>query len=211
MYLLGGGLTDDIYQPTRPMLNQPANLEAIQWYLNLSSEFMLTPKAINTSEIGQMVAGGQCGFWMNSLEPLSLSGLAPGTAAPLPLPVAEVPFSVIAEEGYAILANSQHPDEAWKWIGFLLQQESASGGLIPPLKASIESAEYRGRVSPQVLAVARSLYGDNVVLSLELQRNERMGRTLDLFYRALQQTAQGNSDLQAALDEAQESALRAFP
>ncbi len=209
-YLFGGGLFDNLYQVSNPTLNLSANVDALSWYASLSNDFGLIPPAHNEREVGMLVARENCAFWIDWLDRSMLGDHTADPAAPLPLPGYHAQFNVANLDAYFIISKSAHPDETWQWINFLMQQQSASGNLIPPLKSEINAQEYAARAPQNVVAVARSLPPQTVMLGLEMYRNQRFSKVLQLFGQAATQVFQGNADAQSALDAAQRQAESAF-
>jgi ABC-type glycerol-3-phosphate transport system substrate-binding protein len=131
-------------------------------------------------------------------------------AEPLPLPRHVKEFNVATQDGYFILAKSEHPEEAYQWMRFLLEQESASGKLIPPLHSAIESAAYAARTPPGIVSVAQTLPAQTVIFSLDMLSDQRMGQTIELFSGSAQSVFNDLADPQTALDNAQQQAEALF-
>jgi len=209
-YLFGGGLFDSLLVVSKPTLNRPENAQALDWYASLKSEMGLIPDQDRPREVGMLVARSGCGLWIDWLDRTTFGRYGPEDALPLPLPAYKNSFNIAVQDGYFVLAKSEHPEQAWEWIKFLMEQQSASGALIPPLRSQIDSPEYATRADKATLSVARSLPPQMVVMGLEMYRNERFGRVLELFVQAATQVFNGEKDAQTALDEAQRQAEAIF-
>jgi ABC-type glycerol-3-phosphate transport system substrate-binding protein len=209
-YLFGGGLFDSLTLVSNPKINQRANVEALNWYASLKTDLGIIPDRENPRGVGELMARSNCGFWIDWLDHANFGSLGPDDATPLPLPAYHKPFNVATLDGYFIFAKSQHPEEAWQWINFLMEQPTAAGILVPPLLSQIDSQEYAAHANPARAAVARSLPPQMVVLSMEMFRNERFGSVLELFSSAAVQVFRGDKDAQKALDEAQKQAEEIF-
>lgn len=209
-FVFGGNVVDNVYQPTRPTLNDPQNVISLEWYSGLKSSLGIMHTAISGRDLGTLVAAGQCGFWMDWLNRSMVGNFGEFKAAPLPLPVYNTPFTVAEIDGYSIMSDSQHPDEAWQWITYLMEQEAASGNLIPPLRSQVEQDSYAVRVTPEVHALARSLPEQTLILGIDLGRDNRFGKILELYFTATQMVMQGEADPQTALDLAQQEAAADF-
>jgi multiple sugar transport system substrate-binding protein len=209
-YLFGGGLFDSLTLISRPTLNQRANIEALDWYARLETDFGIIPARDNVRGVGELMARSNCGFWIDWLDRANFGRIGPEDATPLPLPAYHEQFNVATLDGYFIFARSAHPDEAWQWVRFLMEQPTASGVLVPPLQSLIASQEYSGRASAATVAVARSLPPQMVLLGMEMFRNERFGRVLQLFSQATTEVFKGEKDAQSALDSAQKQAEDIF-
>ncbi len=209
-YLFGGGLFDSLTMISRPTLNQRANVEALDWYARLKTDMGIIPPRDNVRGVGELMARSNCGFWIDWLDRANFGSIGPQDATPLPLPAYQKPFNVATLDGYFIFARSENPEEAWQWASFLMEQPTASGVLIPPLQSLIESQEYSERANPATVAVARSLPSQMVMLGMEMFRNERFGRVLQLFSQAATQVFTGEKEPQKALDDAQMQAEDLF-
>jgi ABC-type glycerol-3-phosphate transport system substrate-binding protein len=209
-YLFGGGLFDSLVQISNPELNQPANVEALAWYGGLRNEQGLIPATRSPRDVGALIYRRSCGFWIDWLDASTFGPESAVGAEMLPLPRHQRAFNIAFQDGYFILAGSEHPEETFQWVTFLMQQESASGSLIPPRRSAVQSPEYAARVGPGVVAVARSLPQDTVILSFDMFQNQRFGQILERFAQAAAQVVYEGADPQAALDAAQEQALKDF-
>ena len=209
-YLFGGGLFDSLTLVSRPTLNQRANVDALNWYAGLKTDMGIIPDRENVRGVGELLARSNCGFWIDWLDHANFANLGPDDATPLPLPAYHEQFNVATLDGYFIFAKSEHPEEAWQWISFLMGQPAAAGILVPPLQSQIDSQEYAARADAARVTVARSLPPQMVVLGMEMFRNERFGNVLELFSQAATQVFKGEKDAQNALDAAQMQAEDIF-
>lgn len=210
-YLFGGGILDDLYQPTMPTLNDPANVEALGWYSSLLTDFqLLPPDPLSARAVGMFIAQGNCAFWMDTLNRGAFGRFGDVKAEPLPLPAYNAAFNVAELDAYAVIAASAHPEEAYQWITFLMQQQEASGSLIPPVQALATDPEYTARVSTGAAGVAQSIGDHTVMLGLEMYRDSRMGPVIELYARAAEQVMMEQVDAQTALDQAQIEAEARF-
>jgi ABC-type glycerol-3-phosphate transport system substrate-binding protein len=209
-YLFGGGLVDNPYQPTRPTLNLQANIDALTWYASLKNDFGLLPPARNVRGVYQEIGANHCGFWMDLLDRSTFGGQRDFETMPLPLPTYKAAFGAATLDGYVVLSGSKHPNEAYQWIRYLMQDQLASGVLIPPIGKQVDDAAYARRVSAATLAVAQSLPEQTILLGLEMYRDSRFGQVLELYNAAAQQVIQGMSSPETALDLAQMEAEQRF-
>lgn len=210
-YIFGGGIFDNIYAPTNPTLNIQANVEALTWYVSLRKEFGIMPPSDQPRDVGMLIVRSSCGFWMDWLDRSSFGRfIANQDLAALPLPTYNASVSISTLDFYSILATSQHPDETWKWLRFLLDQPTASGNLVPPRQSHITSEEYATHAPADVLGVARSMPNQGIVLGLETIRDSRLGTVLELFVQATTKVMETDITAQSALDEAQIQAVESF-
>lgn len=209
-FVFGGNVVDNVYQPTRPTLNDPQNVISLEWYAGLKHNLGIMYTAIDGRDLGMVVNAGQCGFWMDWLNRSMVGNFGDFKAAPLPLPLYNTPFTIAEIDGYSIMSDTEHPDEAWQWITFLMEQEAASGNMIPPLRSQVEQDSYAVRVTPEVRALARSLPEQTLIMGIDLMRDDRFGKILELYFTATQMVLQGEADPQTALDMAQQEAAASF-
>ena len=150
------------------MLNDPKTVEAIKYgvsfidkgYSPTTSDFAnTTPDQYFESGKGAMITAGS---WMAN-EYLSIEGLNIDVA---PMPKNVDRGSVSSGMGYAIAANTDHPEEAWKFLKYAASKEAnliqaESGAAIPALtdtqKPWVESFD---KINAQVFVDAES-YGHN--------------------------------------------------
>jgi len=210
-YLFGGGIFDSLDQISAPTLNTRANIDALTWYASLRNEFGVMPPSESSRYMAELIARSHCGFWMDWLDGANIGRfMGDKNLSALPLPTYNASFSVAVMDAYAILSSSQHPEEAWKWLRFLMDQPFAAGSLVPPRRSHIDSQEFSARAAPQVVNVARGLPDQTVVLGLEMYTDPRLGRVLELYTEATLKVLEGDTDAQTALDFAQQEAEEAF-
>ena len=212
VYLFGGKMFDRIDRPTRPTLNDPANIEAVEWYTRLWTEYKITPPAFaGANPTYEYLNKTWCGFWMNLYDTALFFGANTTDMRMLPLPRARAPFSYALWDGYFLTRFSTHPQEAWSLMSFLVNHQEASLRQIPPLRSLVNDAAFAQRVSPDALVVARGLPAETYFFNLtELSTGGRQFRVMDIFGQAVDQVVRGNVDAKTALDKAQEAAEKVF-
>jgi ABC-type glycerol-3-phosphate transport system substrate-binding protein len=210
-YLFGGGLFDQLPNPTSPVLNQPANVQAVEWYASLFHTYQVAPQEIASEfQVYGMVNSTSCGFWMSWMDMFGFARRLVTEPRVLPLPRVQAPFSVAALDGYFISKASQHPQEAWQWLSFVVRRQEASMGQLPPMTAQLASPEYRERLGEDSAAVANTLSDDTIFFGLDFLGRGAVGEVYNLFTQAVIRVVEGETDAQSALDEAQEQALQLF-
>ena len=210
-YIFGGGIFDNITSPTMPTLNSPANIESLNWYASLRNEFGIMPASTDTRQVGELIVRSNCGFWMDWLDRSSFGRwMNERNLSALPLPNYGSPFSVATLESYSIMAASLHPDETWKWLRYIMEQPTASGNLVPPLRSIISTDEYANRAARDVLSVARAMPQETLVLGVEMYQDSRLGMVLELYGSAAAKVLNKDMDAMTALDLAQQEANKAF-
>jgi ABC-type glycerol-3-phosphate transport system substrate-binding protein len=216
-YLFGGRLFDGLPEPTAPTFNEPANVEAIQWYTSLRTEYGVTPdpdeirRAFRRGLLYEAIIRGKCGLWFGQFSDRG------GKAWPseweaegvmLPLPRIRAPFALLQVDGYYILEQSKHRKEAWDWVRFLLDHQEAAGFMLPPFQSQTISSEYAGRVGKDVAAVARLLSTTAIVLPAGA--DPILEQSIALYVGAIDKVLSGEMDVETALNDAQVQAEALF-
>jgi ABC-type glycerol-3-phosphate transport system substrate-binding protein len=215
-YLMGGQMVDSIENPTRPTMDSAANVRAMQWYASLRFLYGVTPNPAQLRQGGrsllyQVISLGRCGVWIGFYG--DMRGKAWGTSwlgdpVMMPLPRGQSTFNAAGVDGYFMLRYTPHPQETWLWLTFLLDHEAASGTQMPPLRSQIQSQSFAERVTPDVVAVARSLPATTTILSIGLPQD--LGSLVTIYLQAVARVVNGEADAKNALSAAQENALLLF-
>ncbi len=79
----------------------------------------------------------------------------------------------------------------------------AANGTIPPLRSQVESQDFEKKSSPEILAIARRMPGENIFLGLDDTQDEKINQAIELFYQAVEEVVLGAADPAIALDQAQ--------
>ncbi len=210
-YLFGGGLFDQLPNPTTPELNQPANVQAVEWYASLFDTYQVAPQEIaGEYQVYGMVNSTSCGFWMSWMDMFGFARRLVTEPRVLPLPRVQAPFSVAALDGYFITKASQHPQETWQWLSFIAQRQEASMGQLPALTSQLAAPDTLERLGEGAAAVAGTLSDDTIFFGIDFLGQGAAGEVYNLFTEAVVRVVEGETDAQTALDEAQEQALQLF-
>jgi multiple sugar transport system substrate-binding protein len=214
IYQNGGGILDDMQNPTRMTFDDPRTIEAMEWYAALIYDHNVAPRRGQFYAIGGNVRAGvylnQVGMWMGWIDERGGSDVStsdwPGEWKMrwgiVPLPRGEQAAVLAAANGYAISADTPHPEICWQLITFLSNQIRTPFDMIPARKSLAESDEYRVLVGDNVVSVARSSLEDAVLLSPTLIE---FG-DISIYGRAIDAIVTGNVPAQEALTRAQKQA-----
>jgi multiple sugar transport system substrate-binding protein len=216
-YLFGGGVVDSLTEPSRPTLDDPANVKAVQWYADLRLKHGVIPdpdeigKTFPRGRLYEAIIRNKCGLWFGQFadqggKTWPMEWESQGVM--LPLPRSQAPLSYANVDGYYLLTKSKHRREAWEWMRFLLDRQEAAGMMMPPLNLQIDSTQYAGRAGKDVAAVARRLTADALLLPGNL--DPRLNQVIQLFMAAAKQAVKGDTDAETALNEAQVQAEALF-
>lgn len=212
IYQHGGRLALDIRDVTGATFDDPLNVEALQWYVDLIYEH----EAIPTPQQTRRAFGGTDyrvaqGFMTNKIGMLVLPFSQRGGQgwptqwqmrwgmAPLPRDARSATIATV--EGYFISAQTQHPDACWQWIAFLGQKMPTR--LVPPRRSLVESDAYRLLVGGDVAEVVRAAAGSDVLLLQPSSMPQQAQRAFEILQRALESAINGQATPEEALSEAQ--------
>jgi multiple sugar transport system substrate-binding protein len=207
VYQHGGRIVDSERASTRIVCDDPLALEALEWYAELFHQHNVAPTpAESRVAFGggaytyyQAVRGGKVGMWA---LPLSQRG---GMMWPVEwlgqwrvavLPKDERRASTASLEAYAISADTDHPDAAWRLITFLSRQVTLR--LVPPRQSLVDSEAYEQLVGEDVAIVARASLRDAVYLPPELWTE--LGADLAVFSDAVGQVVEGKMTASEAME-----------
>jgi ABC-type glycerol-3-phosphate transport system substrate-binding protein len=216
-YLFGGSVVDSLTEPSRPTLDNPANVKAVQWYADLRLKHGVIPdpdeigKTFPRGRLYEAIMRNKCGLWFGQYadqggKTWPMEWESQGVM--LPLPRSQAPFSYANVDGYYLLTKSKHRREAWEWMRFLLDHQEAAGMMMPPLNSQIDSTQYAGRAGRDVAAVARQLTANAILLPGDL--DPRLEKVIQLYMAAVKRAVKGDADPQTALEEAQVQAEALF-
>jgi ABC-type glycerol-3-phosphate transport system substrate-binding protein len=216
-YMAGGRVVDSLTDPSRPTLDDPANVKAVQWYADLRLKHGVIPdpdeigKTFPHGRIYEAILRNKCGLWFGQyadqggrMWPMEWES----QGVMLPLPRSQARLSYANVDGTYLLTKSKHRREAWEWMRFLLDHQEAAGMMLPPLNSQVDSTQYAERVGKDVAAVARQLTANAILLPGDL--DPRLEQVVQLYMGAVKRAVKGDADPQTALDEAQVQAEALF-
>jgi multiple sugar transport system substrate-binding protein len=214
----GAKLIDESVDPPAFTLNDPTTIEALRWYVDLSTEHGVKPIFLadiaNVLEANAfliereaLISEGRAAMWITEL--LSLFGdrseLNTGVA-PLPAGVSNVSGSGSAF-GYFISAQTEARQACWQWITFLTELPGLTQGL-PARRSVAESDTYRQQVGAERAAVYLASIADSEHASVFDTMTGQGWLSGGIYWlgRAYSQAAAGDASIEGALDDAQKIA-----
>lgn len=217
IYQHGGGVIDDLQNPTRTTFDDPVTVQALEWYAGLFQEHDVAP----TSKEALRVFGGpaqysiyrgiqanKVGMWRGSLAERGGQWYWPTEwsmnwgMAPLPRDTQSATSAAV--EAYAISSESQHPDASWHWVAFL--NEQMTDRLMPVRRSLAEDTAYEQVVGRDVAAVVRESMENAVLISS--RRLAGFGRALEAFEEAVGEVINGDATPQGAMEQIQRQSER---
>ncbi|MCD6284711.1 MAG: sugar ABC transporter substrate-binding protein [Anaerolineae bacterium] len=201
IYQNGGRFFDDLSNPTRIIFNEPLNVEAMQWYADLSHLHKVAPplggRQMPYPDAG--INGGKYAMWIGYLGD-DWGDLNVGIA---PLPRGRNAVTTGTVLGLVISPETQDAQAAWEWVSYISGQ--APPGLMPPRRSVAESDAMTRLLSPEGVDVGRASLPNLISfnLSFEGQLGKTWGTAMQAYSTAVARIQNGDP-VQTTLDEAQE-------
>lgn len=207
----GGQIFNDLSNPTDVTFNHPLNIEAMQWYQDLFFDYNIapTPDQANSyygfgdQTIIRGVLQGDIGMWPGNFSERG-GGTWPVEWTNLDWGMVALPGDVNAAtsgfgNGFAISAEAEKPEAAWKWVVFLSEQIPQF--LIPARQSLTNSRDFKDQLGEEAAAAALDSMENVALISPELIQFEN---ALINYSQAIQDIHNGEATAQEALDRAQE-------
>lgn len=210
----GGWILDDLEQPTQVTFNDPRTVEALEFFVDLMVVHNVapTPDQLRSAAFGSSAQAGvyadKVGMWMDWLS--QRGGGQPTSNWPAewtmrwgmaPLPGGEQASTLAVVNGYYMLADSAHPEAAWRWISWLSERTPAR--LVPARRSILESDAYARLVGDEMARVALATMEEAELLPAEFAQFMPAMGALD---GAVKRIMNGYDTPQEALDLAQRQA-----
>ena len=205
----GGNIVDDWQNPTRATFDDPATVEAMEWYAELMYRHDVSP---NPDEARAFFGGGRqaayngvlqgkVGMWMGPYSSrTALDAHEPKIDyGVVPLPADRQAVTLAQVEGVAVSAEARNAAICWEWALFLSRQVPRR--LAPARRALLESEQYAAKVGAEAAGAAREAMSHALVLPA--QPSELYSQAKSLWSRAVSNVASGRYGAYGALQEAQ--------
>ena len=214
IYQHGGGIIDDVQNPTRATLDDPLAIEALEWYAALIHEHDVALTERDRYRVGGSLESGvylgQIAMWTGWFaERGGVGGIESDWPAEWKMRWGMIPLPRDAQSampafvfGHAISAQAGNPDACWQWITFLSQQVQTPYNMTPARRSLVESAGYEQFVGGDAAAVARQSMQGAVLLSPEMIDFIPFGA----YFNAIDAITSGRSTPQEAMTRAQQEA-----
>lgn len=164
VYQHGGQIMDDWQTPTRLTLDDPLTIDAIEWFVSLTTEYDVMPSPRTASELFGQDGGAsyiwwrrKAGMYTGFLSERGGETWGPGARWQMawgmaPLPHDETSATIGLVHAHGIAWDTDYPDACWEWLTFL--DEQMPPFTIPARRSMAESEAYRERVGPETANVA---------------------------------------------------------
>jgi multiple sugar transport system substrate-binding protein len=203
IYQNGGRLFDDVSNPTRMTINDPLNVQALQFYADLIHRHQVAPRpgVRQTPYPTVGIEGGKYAMWIGPLSD-DWDDLNVGIA---PLPRGQVAVTLGSVMGLMISSEADDPRACWEWVAFV--SENAPPRLMPARRSMAESDQVVQSLPSGAIEAARASLPNLLALNFNMQGQlgAHWGTAMQAYSSALTQIQNGDS-VQAALDEAQTKA-----
>lgn len=210
MYQHGGQIFDDLQAPTRTTFDNPLNVEALTWYVNLLYKHEVAPTFEEAEQFVDYplsgIAQGQFAMWKGLFS--ERGGENDAWLLEWDVHWGVVPLSrdqnaaaLAITDAYFVSAGTEHPDACWQWVAFLSEQLPARQ--IPPRRSLAESDAYVAQVGGDIAAVARASLESAMLFSPRVFEFED---EIEILGEALYAAVNGDLPPQDALSMAQERA-----
>ncbi len=152
VYGNGGSLVDDVKHPTRSRITDPATIEGLQFFSDLSNLYQVAPTSTALANLGMgvdmMFASGRLAMFLSGVweTPLLRNYKFKWDVAMFPKNKTGVRAFGTGGSGYGILRSSKHKKEAWEVIKALTGPEGqarlAERGLAQPARIAVSESEH---------------------------------------------------------------------
>jgi len=200
-----GSLVDETTDPPTPRLDRPEVAEAVQWYADLILEHGVMPAppegpegymelyALTEDKAAMSTGGTVVVVGPGQEDRKGIVSFPQGKTAVNPMWV----------QGYVMSAGTQHPDESWRWLVFLTRCQppgAAMLNMLPARRSVAEEAGFWEDLAEDQVAAYRAALEHPFALN-------RMPGVWGPLMDAIRAVVKGESDVEAALVEAQAKAL----
>lgn len=218
LYAFGGEFLD---QAGNPAFNSPQGLEALQFMVEGMEDGMYNPASMESTyeEVRRTFSQGSSLFSVNWAYQVNLANdpaesQIAGDAIVVPMPGQEVPSATInGGMGLAVMADSEHPDEAWEYIQHLSSkdvQKRYSQNALPIWKSLFDDPELK-ELQPEVaqevnfIEVSEQQY-EHIYNRPQVPYYQEMS---EIIAREAQAALTGQKSAEQALADAEEATLNA--
>jgi multiple sugar transport system substrate-binding protein len=214
----GARLIDETTDPPAFILNDPATVEALRWYADLSTEYEVKPIFLgdiadfadaNTFlfEREALINEGRAAMWTSDIVSIF------GDRSELNTGVAPMPVGIDGSSGggssfgYFISAETEARQACWQLITFLTEQPALTQGL-PARRSVAESDAFRQQVGAERADVFRASVTGTGDFTGDVFEGESWMSAAGSFWlgRAYDQVVKGEAGAEEALNAAQKMA-----
>ena len=206
IYQHGGRIFDSLDAPTRATLDDPLNIEAMDFYASLIHVHHIAPTQDEAERSGRAypwggIFDGRFAMWSMMVSQRG------GTQWPtpwrmnwgmVPMPADVTAGTLAVADGLFIASGIEHPEEAWLWIKFLSAQQPPFA--VPTRISLAQSPQYEESVGIAIAEASRAAVADAILVNPELLGFET---ALGALAEAFAQIRSGEATPEIALTAAQ--------
>lgn len=201
---LGGQVLDDTQDPPAAALDNPATIEAVRWYANLSLLYGVKPLFVADEEREALIDGGRAAMWATPFD--RHKALRSGVV-PFPQGTSDSAAPLLYTTGYFISAQAAAPQACWEWIKFLTGQVNGVQGFPARRSVATSDAYCRQVGAERAAAYLTSVEGSQRPSAFQrLVGQEWLGAYLVWLEQAYKQIVEEGKPVEEALVAAQEKA-----
>ncbi len=201
---LGGKILDDSQTPPAAAFNDPATVEAVEWYADLYLLYGVRPVFVAEEQREALINHGRAAMWA---APFNQHDELRSSVLPFPRGTLDSGAPILNATGNFISAKTTAAQACWEWIKFLTTEASVVEGL--PGRRSIAMSEaYRQQVGDERATVYLTSVESSQRLSIfqRIAGQEWLGAYLIWLEQAYRQIVEEGGSPAQALAAAQEKA-----
>ncbi len=207
VYQNGGTLVDNLVAPTTATFTHPATVEAVEWYTDLALRHGVMPTPRELDALGGLekaVVLQQGAMWYGSIT--ERGGVLTGREWPFEWGVIAPPGNVdrmtlLSMRTYVLSSQAENAKAAWEWLAFIANRPPSSLS-VPPLRAALESADFRGGYRADVAEAALAA----LEIGHTIPPTTWVDQVGSWIWQAMQRVFAGEMSVSDALVEIQEQA-----
>ncbi len=141
------------------LLSSPHAADVLQWWLDLVTVYGVMPLPIADGAYPagrQMFREGRAAMIVAPLAGIGVTAREIMDIGVIALPVTGQPATYFDVHGYSISAQTEHPQEAWRWVEFLSRQTNALG--VMPARRSLSAETIFRQDDPALQGEIRTAY-----------------------------------------------------
>lgn len=223
----GGQLITGSGQDVRPNFNDPKVLQALQWYIDLSSKHKVMPtlkfpyqRDDNFEDRSyELVSSGRAGMWFD--QGFGMFGGGPPVGpdgqpanfevgiAPLPIGAGGLRSGDLYLRGLHISAQTEQQQACWEWLKFLSADVTNLQGALPARISILDTDAFKNQASPDQIelskAYANVIKRSSTGASIGSDPSQIYMFDTYWFFKALSEGLEGKTPLDQGLDAAQKT------
>ena len=185
----GGQIIDP--ETNRAAFNSPEGVEALQFVVDLIHKYKVAPPATASNDINQIIdlyVSGKVGMWANGPWYIGImkSQYPDVKLAVAPMPKEVTQGSIAGGTAFCISSQSEHPDEAWRFIEYMTSDENLTRWAlafehVPPNKAAFKDPFFQ---EPNMAAAAAQMLSADTVAANHYPEADQLNQIMRTYLQA---------------------------